>query len=236
MTRLFGLHKVLRPLLATLPLALTGGLSIAQTSQTTATHGQAIVWQTPQDGGARRWQVVSEQIQVYQSASSTARLIHEFERGVVLSNLGCSLSGDERWCQVRPFRGGVRGFALAKHLEPARGPDGIVAMGENDTKRRARRRDFDATTTVRCAQEQGQELGKCEAAVARTDGGDATLVVTFSNGFARQLYFVHGEFVRANATMSGVGTDTAWQLNGGDHRVRVDDQQFVIPHDFVVPD
>ncbi len=229
MTRLSNLAVAVPFLLAAIPLVLTGGRAMAQTTPRPDSPTDALVWQSPKDGGARRWLVVSEQIKVHQSASASARLIHELGRGVVLTNLGCSRSNDELWCQVRPFRGGVRGFARARHLEPARGPDGVVAMGENDTKRRARERKFDQKGTVQCAQEQGQDLSKCPAAVARSEGGDATVVVTFPNGFARDLYFVHGEFIRASATMSGVGTDTDWQLKGDHHLIRVDDQQYEIP-------
>lgn len=99
-------------------------------------------------------------------------------------------------------------------------------MGRDDSKARARRRDYDARGEVACAQEQGQQLGRCGAAVTRGTGGDAAVVVTFPNGFARTLYFVHGEFVSASATMSGVGRDTAWRLDGGLHVIRVDDQRY----------
>ncbi|MFK7963443.1 MAG: hypothetical protein AB8C46_05690 [Burkholderiaceae bacterium] len=235
MKQLFGPRQALTPLLAALSLALIGDLSVAQTSPVTTAPDGALVWQNPKNGGVRRWQIVGEQIGVHESASVSARLISQLAHGSVLSNLGCSQKGDDLWCKVRPLRGGVRGYVKARHLEPARGPDGIVAMGVNTTKRRARQRDFDATDTIQCAQEQGQSLSKCQAAVARSEGGDATIVATFPNGFARDLYFVHGEFIRASATMSGVGTDTDWQLQGGNYRVRVDDQQYEIPRVFVVP-
>jgi len=109
-------------------------------------------------------------------------------------------------------------------------------MGLDDSKRRARNRDFDATGEIPCAQEQGQALGKCRVAVARSDGGDATAVVTFPNGFARGHYFVHGEFVAASATMSGVGTDTDWRLESGLHYIRVDDQRYELPDALVFGD
>ncbi|MCV6591872.1 MAG: hypothetical protein OIF48_02895, partial [Silicimonas sp.] len=95
-------------------------------------------------------------------------------------------------------------------------------------------RDFDDETRIRCAQEQGQSLGHCNAFVARSGGGDATVEVRFANGFARQLYFTHGAFIRASATMSGVGTDTDWRLEGALYRIRVDDQRFEIAQDFLL--
>ncbi|MEO1115984.1 MAG: hypothetical protein AAFY05_26820 [Pseudomonadota bacterium] len=106
----------------------------------------------------------------------------------------------------------------------------------DDSRERAGRREFDAEAEIPCAQEQGQALGTCDAAVSRGVGGDATVVVTFQNGFARKLYFVHGEFVKASATMSGVGTDMDWRLESEVHVVRVDDQRFELPDRFIFGD
>ncbi len=48
--------------------------------------------------------------------------------------------------------------------------------------------------------------------------------------------FSDGDFLRGNATMSGVGTDTDWQLSRGLYHVRVDDQRFEIPEALVTGD
>lgn len=98
---------------------------------------------------------------------------------------------------------------------------------------RAKSGEFDATGTVRCAQEVGQALGDCTAKVARADGS-AAVVVSFPNGFARILTFSDKTFLRGNATMSGVGTDTDWSLSDGMFHVRVDDQRFVLPEALVL--
>lgn len=90
---------------------------------------------------------------------------------------------------------------------------------------RARSGDFDATGEARCSQEAGQSLDTCAVAVARA-GGSAAVVVTFGNGFARTLTFEDRQFLRGNATMSGVGTDTDWGLSSGVFSIRVDDQRF----------
>jgi hypothetical protein len=82
---------------------------------------------------------------------------------------------------------------------------------------------------VPCSQERGQELGICEVVVTRGSGGDATIMATFANGFSRTLTFIHGEFVFANSTMSGVGNDIDWHLDDGIHVLRVDDQRFLLP-------
>ncbi|SEN96739.1 hypothetical protein [Palleronia pelagia] len=100
---------------------------------------------------------------------------------------------------------------------------------------RAQQRDFDASMVVRCAQNPGETLVPCEASVARVPP-TAAVVVRFPSGFARMLTFSAGEFLRGNATMSGVGRDTDWRLDGGTYHVRVDDQRFEIPETLVTGD
>ena len=97
---------------------------------------------------------------------------------------------------------------------------------------RARSGDFDAKGEARCAQEAGQSLETCDVAVARAVGS-AAVVVTFSNGFERTLSFSDRQFLRGNATMSGVGTDTDWILTAGVYSIRVDDQRFELPEALV---
>ena len=216
--------------------ALCLAVVVAGTTSVAQTNLEAGLLQPPEDGGPRRWEVISDNLQLHDAPSVDAEVISVFADGAVLSNLGCSETADQVWCEVRPFRGGVRGFSQAMHLQPAQGPDGVVPMGIDDSERRARKRDFDAKGEIPCAQEQGQAMGKCVAAVARSGGGDATVVVTFPNGFARRLFFVHGEFVSASATMSGVGTDTDWRLKNNLHFVRVDDQRYELPGALVFDD
>ncbi|MDJ0629119.1 MAG: hypothetical protein QNJ44_12750 [Rhodobacter sp.] len=205
----------------------------AQTPQTGAAI-EADLFGSPAQGGVRRWQVAPDvEVSLHRTPSAEAVAIATLPGDAILSNFGCSVVAEQIWCEVRPFRGGARGFALAEALLPARGPDGVVAMGLDDSKRRARRKKFDATGAIPCAQEQGQELGRCGVGVSRGDGGDATVVATFANGFSRLLFFVHGEFVSANPTMSGAGTDTDWRVETGRHYIRVDDQRFEIPIDLL---
>ena len=113
--------------------------------------------------------------------------------------------------------------AAAVTLSPGAAAADVAAATD-----RARAGDFDTTGEVRCAQEIGQPLETCDAAVARADGS-AAVVVTFPNGFARTLTFSNGTFLRGNATMSGVGTDTDWHHTDAVHRIRVDDQRFELP-------
>ena len=205
-------------------------------SQTTALGDEVetAVPRSPEDGGARRWSVEADaSLNLYDAPSADASVIDVITDGAVLSNMGCRQGDDRIWCDVRPFRGGARGFAAAEFLKPAVGPDGIVPTGRDDSPRRARKRDFDERGQIQCAQEQGEALGECTADIARGVGGDAAVVVTFPNGFARTLYFVHGEFTSADATMSGVGTDTDWSIEDSRHIIRVDDQRYILPDTLV---
>ncbi len=189
------------------------------------------------DGGARRWRVVSNsEVMLHAQPSETAAVIARLAPEAVLSNMGCAVSEDRLWCSVRPFRGGARGYAPADTLAPAAGPDGSVPIGPNTSVKRANRRDYDAVGEIPCAQEVGEALGLCNIGVARDDGGDATAGVTFPNGFRRMLFFVNGEFISASTTMSGNGRDTDWRLEDGTYLIRVDDQQYRIPHRLVFGD
>lgn len=86
-----------------------------------------------------------------------------------------------------------------------------------------------AVSPVRCAMERGGELDDCAADVERGAGGAVRVSVTFPNGFARTLLFEAGAFVRANPTMSGVGTDTDWRVEDGVHVIHVEDQSYEVP-------
>ena len=229
--------------LPSLGICLATGLAFALPAKVKAqvkSEDDAIntgVYIAPADGGARRWRITAgSNLRLFGRPSEGAPVIATLSEAVVLSNLGCAKAADQFWCEVRPFRGGARGFARAERLVPAQGPDGTTPMGADDSKRRARKRDFDAKGEIPCAQERGQALGTCGAAVARSGGGDATVVATFANGFVRRLYFIHGEFVSASATMSGVGTDTDWRLEKGVHFIRVDDQRYELPNALVFGD
>jgi len=94
-------------------------------------------------------------------------------------------------------------------------------------------RTTDDEDRVACAQERGQPLGTCTVRVTRGEAGEISVTVRFANGFSRSLRFVDGAFVRADATMSGSGTDTDWHLDGGVHRIRVDDQRYEVPDELV---
>lgn len=186
---------------------------------------QAVV----EDDAPRRWSVDATGVELRTRPLQDSKGLALLHQGAVLTSLGCSPAGSAGWCKVRPLHGGPAGYVRQEMLTPVRGPDGVIAVGKDDSPARARKGRFDGQGDIACAQEVGQSLSTCEGFVARGTGGDATLIVKFSNGFARTLFFAHGQFTHASATMSGVGTDTDWRVQGGVHIIRVDDQQFKVP-------
>ncbi len=204
------------------------GLSHVAKGESAAAKARAA---SPAAGGPRRWQVSApDGLSLRKSGSRDAAVLAAVNEGAILFNHGCAPAADRIWCLVQPLRGRTRGYVPADHLQPARGPDGTVPMGPDDTAERARLGKFDATGSLQCAQIRGQELATCRFGVARSGGGDATVVVTFSNGFKRTLSFSHGQFIRADTTMSGTGFDTDWRRDGPRHIIRVDDQRFDALH------
>lgn len=192
------------------------------------------IFRTPADGGPRRWQVVSnDALKLHDTPAFDAPTIQIFDRGTVLSNLGCEYASNQVWCRVETIRGKMRGYALAEYLQPAVSPEGTVPVGDNDSVLRARKGRFNERGQIICAQERGQKMSDCTVGVARAGGGDAAVVVSFSNGFKRTLYFLNGEFISADATMSGSGSDTDWQKEGDVYFIRVDDQRYELHHKLI---
>ncbi len=113
---------------------------------------------------------------------------------------------------------------------------GLVAgqtVWAQDSAARAMAGDFDAEGRISCVQRDGLPMGQCRAQVARGAEGAAHVRVTFENDFSRLLSFEDGAFLRGNTTMSGVGRDVAWRLEGGTFYIRVDDQHFELPQTLV---
>lgn len=215
-------------------IALAAPLSAGAPSEAEA---QAHAPCAAEDGGPRRWVVADPAgVELRAAASEDAGAVARAPGGAILSNLGCATIDGRVWRAVRPFRGGARGHTASEALRPAQGPDGTTPMGLDDSARRARRGDFDAEGEIACAQNPGQAMGRCSVAIARGGGGDATVIATFANRFARRLSFANGAFIGADATMSGVGRDIAWRLEDGVHIIRVDDQRYALPNALVFGD
>lgn len=189
---------------------------------------------SPSEGGTRRWIAAGETaVPLLKASGAGAVEVGRIVSGDVLDNLGCTVVAGVTWCKVRPLGSRKTGYLSGDHLAPAVGPDGVIAIGEDDSGKRVMKRQFDRTGKVACAQERGEKLGTCRFGVASSGGGDATALITFPNGFTRRLFFRHGRFMSASATMSGAGRDTDWTLTDGLHAIRVDDQRYEIPDNLI---
>ncbi|MEM6940654.1 MAG: hypothetical protein AAF943_06320 [Pseudomonadota bacterium] len=215
-------------------VAFWSALSMGQSvqAQLSAAEIAAGLTASPAEGGARRWQVQrSAGLTLKRVPGGGQEVGNMLSEAAVVQNFGCAETNGSLWCKVRPLHGGPQGFASSADLAPIAGPDGVIARGMNDSAKRAKRKRFDATAVIQCAQEAGEALGPCPVGVSRSDGGDVTAAVTFKTGFTRLLFFMHGEFISAAATMSGAGRDTDWQVVEDVHLIRADDQRFEIPNE-----
>ncbi|MEO0634833.1 MAG: hypothetical protein AAFY52_12045 [Pseudomonadota bacterium] len=218
-----------------LAMCVCAGAPIRLAAETPTAAMEPEMFKAPADGGVRRWQVVAADGVVPRKAPGDEKGAGPvFAGGAVVANHGCSDTGGSVWCAVGPLGTGVAGFIAAQALAPVTGPDGVVAVGVDDSDRRAKQRRFDAKAEVACAQEQGDALTTCTIGVARSGGGDASAALTFANGFSRYLYFTHGAFMRGSSTMSGAGRDIDWDIVDGIYRIRVDDQKVRVPVPLII--
>ena len=188
-------------------------------------------------GGPRRWHVIHPKgVTLYKTPVIDGPIIKTLPDGALLSNLGCTQAGQALWCAVQPIRGRERGYVMAEFLNPVQASDETILMGVDDSRSRAFRGDFDAKGRIPCAQVRNQMMETCLFGVARANGGDATVVVTFTNGFKRMLFFTNAAFVSANTTMSGTGFDIDWVIEDDRYFIRVDDQRYELPDTIITGD
>lgn len=203
-----------------------------------AAYGQSAVQSDPlkpaEEGGFRYFLVKEDDTPLRSEPYLVAQTQTLLPKGTRLANLGCVTDKNTVLCEGVSLTGKTRGFVPASHLEAVAGVGDVPLTGPDDSIRRARAKDFDFEGPIKCAQNEGDSLGNCKAQIARAGGGDATVIVTFGNSFTRELYFRLGEFMRANATMSGVGKDMEWTTEQGTYRIRVDDQRFAIPTAYIL--
>lgn len=217
-------------------ITMVAALHTTANGQTLSNRYTATVdsFNAPSNGGVRRWQVVTDNVMnVHDAPSLDTPIIHSVDDGTILDNLGCEKIRKRIWCGIRTIRTKKQGYTLAEYLQPAVGPDGLVPMGSNSSSQLARKSKFSLRGKILCSQERGEGMGECSVGVALAGGGDAAVVASFPNGFKRTLYFVNGEFISANTTMSGNGSDTDWRKDGDLHIIRVDDQRYKISDNLI---
>jgi hypothetical protein len=155
----------------------------------------AETYKAPAAGGPRLLEVtgVKTSVNMRAEASASAAVAAKLPLGARLSNFGCAAAGGKVWCDVQPMEGGARGFVSADFLKPAMGPDGAVAMGEDDSAMRLASGKVNATGQVPCAANKGQPMGQCDFRVARGTGGYGTIEISHAGGLKRVIFFVDGK-------------------------------------------
>ena len=78
-------------------------------------------------GGPDFWEVTgvksNDSLNLREGPSTRNRVIGQFVNGDVLRNLGCKMSGDQRWCKVEPAdRDGPGGWVAGRYLREAASP------------------------------------------------------------------------------------------------------------------
>ncbi len=196
-----------------------------------ASGGAAGLPLSPDNGGPRRFEVtgVSTSLNLRAEPSTTAEVLASLKPGEILTNLGCQNAEDRTWCQVQPMQGGPVGYAAVAYLSPARGPNGDIPTGYDDSAARAGQGDFDATGTLPCASEPGQPSGPCDFGVARGTGGDATVVVTKPDGSKRAIFFVQGEAMGADSSQADGYGPFSVSRESDLNLIRVGDERYEIP-------
>jgi hypothetical protein len=184
-------------------------------------------------GGPDFWEVrgVSSTLNIRDGASAGARVVARVSAGAVLSNRGCVTAEGRRWCEVAGPDGDLRGWAAGDCLVEAAAPDAAAPTpsGDEGTASRAGRGDFDATGQIPCAQARGQPMGRCDFAVARGPGGEATVVVTRFDGTRRALFFQGGEFVSADTSQADGYPEYRVTKEADLFMIRVGDERYEIP-------
>ena len=180
----------------------------------------------PEDGGPRYLRVVTDStsLNMRMAPSGDAAIADKLPNGAALSNLGCTAGASRAWCDVQLVGGGPRGYAAADFLAPARGPNGDIAMGYDDSALRAGQGDFDATApSLPCS------AGACSASVSRGTGGDAIVVITLPDGQERIIFFALGHPIGVNSSEAMPLGEFKTSRDGDVSTVVIGDERYEIP-------
>ncbi len=192
---------------------------------------------SPEDGGPRYWQVVelSGGLNLREQPTSRALVLTRFTSGRVLDNLGCLWAEGRIWCNVQELGGVPRGYVAADYLKPAVAPDGTVATGADTSAARAGQGRFDATGMLSCALLPSQPIGHCGFGVARSGGGDTTVLLKKPDSRTRAIFFRFGNPVGADTSKADPGQFSATR-QGAMNFIRVGNERYEIPDAVVLGD
>jgi len=185
----------------------------------------------PEDGGPRNWEVagVSGGLNLREQPSTSARILAGYAPGTILDNLGCLRAEDRVWCDVQQLGGGPRGYVAAAFLKAAVASHGSVAVGPDTSASRAGQGDFDATGQIPCAESAGQPMTQCDFGVARAGGGDATIVVTRTDGRRRAIFFRRGIALGADTSEADGYGEFHVEKQNDLHLISVGSERYEIP-------
>lgn len=162
--------------------------------------------------------------------SIAAAVVARLDSGIVLTNLGCKASDDNRvWCDVQPVSGGSRGYVDADYLRPAIGPDGTSPQGPENSALRTGQADFDATGRISCTFDTEQPMSQCDFGVARAGGRDATIIVTRPDNRTRVIFFTLGYPSAVDTSQADNGlfsfsrSNDLWRITIGKERYEIPD-------------
>jgi len=156
-------------------------------------------------GGPDYWEVtgvsVGDRLNMRAGPSTSERVTATFANGTKLRNLGCRMSGGQRWCRVEILQhGGWAGWVAGRYLREAAGPSsaGTEALAESDDAT-VGDTGFNATGKVPCAVGTSAPMGSCDFGVVRKSGRTAIVTVFLPAGDKRVLHFQNGDPVMADA-------------------------------------
>ena len=134
-------------------------------------------------GGPDYWEVYGtpDTLNIRSGPSTKYRVLIAFPVGTVVQNLGCRMSGGQRWCKItQPGGTGVTGWAAGRYLREAAAPSYAKPPAANSG----------------AGSVSAEDTGACLAAVAATTNNSVTVLSS--------------EFSEANTMiMIGVGPDRA---------------------------
>jgi uncharacterized protein YraI len=171
---------------------------------------------------------VSSTLNIRDGASTGGRVVGRVPAGTVLRNLGCFVAEGRKWCEVQDPDEGMRGWAAGAYLREAAARRS-AAPADRSTAYRAGQGDFDAQGKIPCARYRGQPMTQCDFRVARGPGGEATVVVTKSDGVMRALFFEGGDFLSADTSQADGYPETSATKEADLFMIRVGDERYEIP-------
>lgn len=203
--------------------------------------------------GPKYWQVELEDatsgLNVRSGPGQQYAIAGQLTSGETLENLGCRLSGADRWCHVRAAGSGLRGWVAGRFLIEGTPPspfspskkDGEQSGPETESNGR----DFDATGTVDCVLEPGQPAQSCPFGIVRDGPGNAglwiatpssqesrdTLHILFETGMVTAVSRNDSQDVSKDTKRSGLTNGADYVARKIDDHYEIDTgmRQFVIP-------